>query len=240
MEQTTGIVIVAGGSGTRCGGARPKQFRFLGMKPVLGHTINRFHEALPAAEIVVVLPEEHIDFWKNLAARFDVAPHEVVAGGRERFFSVKNGIEALKTDPELIGIQDGVRPLATDELILRVAQAAAREGAAIPVVAPADSFRRIEGDGSRIVDRADLRCVQTPQIFRADLLRKAYEQEFSPAFTDDASVVEQAGGRISLVEGERSNLKITTPDDFIIAAALLEARETRDEDTSEEEGPWGA
>ena len=229
MEQKIGVIIVAGGSGKRCGGNTPKQFRFLGMKPVLAHTINHFADAFPQSEIVVVLPEQHIDYWKDLSARFDVAKHEVTAGGKERFFSVLNGINALKTDVDLIAVQDGVRPLATSQMILRVAEAAAKQGAAIPVVLPADSFREMCGEDSHIIDRSALRVVQTPQIFQADLLRRAYGVEFSPAFTDDASVVEHSGAKIALVEGERTNLKITTEEDFVIANAILEAREEAEE-----------
>lgn len=270
MERTA-VIIVAGGSGRRMGEGLPKQFRFLGNTPVLARTIGLFAEALPGAEIVVVLPERHIPFWKDLAARFDVASHRVVAGGAERFDSVRCGLNALTGDPELIAVQDGVRPLGTPEMIRRVAEAAARHGAAIPVVEPVDSFREIEACGgmaspggtdagrtaesgacagavaengvcagaaaegrterpdSRPVDRSRLRIVQTPQVFRADVLRNAYAAEYRPAFTDDASVVEAAGHPIWLVPGERGNLKLTTPEDFIVAEALLAAREEEEE-----------
>ena len=232
MEQHIGIVIVAGGSGRRCGGGIPKQFRFLGMKPVLAHTIERFKTALPTAEIVVVLPEEHIDFWKNLAARFPIAAHRVVAGGTERFFSVRNGIDALGKDVELIAIQDGVRPLCTKECIQRTLDAALEFGAAIPAIQPADSFREVDAaGGSKIIDRSLLRCVQTPQIFKAELLRRAYQASFDPKFTDDASVVEALGATITLVEGERTNLKITTNEDFILANAILEAEAEKAQET---------
>lgn len=231
MERT-GVIIVAGGSGHRAGGARPKQFQFLGGMPVLARTINNFAAALPGAEIVVVLPEQHIDFWKNLAARFDVAKHEVAAGGPERFDSVKNGLAALASDPYLIAVQDGVRPLGTTAMIRRVAEAAAKHGAAIPVVEPVDSFRETDGEPdaagnipSHIVDRRCLRIIQTPQVFRADILRRAYNAGYRVEFTDDASVVEAAGHEICLAEGERENLKLTTPEDFTVAEALIAARE---------------
>ena len=236
MERT-GVIIVAGGSGRRAGGARPKQFRFLGGMPVLARTINNFAAALPGAEIVVVLPEQHIDFWKNLAARFDVAKHKVAAGGAERFDSVKNGLAALASDPELIAVQDGVRPLGTAAMIRRVAEAAARHGAAIPVVEPVDSFRETDGEPdaagnapSHIVDRRRLRIVQTPQIFRADILLRAYGAEYRAEFTDDASVVEAAGHEVYLAEGERENLKLTTPEDFTVAEALIAAREESEDE----------
>lgn len=239
--QRIGIIIVAGGSGRRAGGTLPKQFRFLGGMPVLARTINNFAAALPGAEIVVVLPEEHIEFWKNLAARFDVAAHKVAAGGAERFDSVKNGLEALASEPELIAVQDGVRPLGSAELIRRVAEAAAEHGAAIPVVEPVDSFRETDGANaagdasSHIVDRRRLRIVQTPQVFRADILRRAYAAAFRAEFTDDASVVEAAGEPIFLAEGEPENLKLTTPVDFIIAEALIAAREEAEEDETDAE-----
>lgn len=225
MERTA-VIIVAGGSGRRMGEGLPKQFRFLGNLPVLARTIGRFAEALPGAEIVVVLPEGNIPFWKDLAARFDVARHRVVAGGAERFDSVRCGLKALTGDPELIAVQDGVRPLGTAEMIRRVVRAAAEHGAAIPVVEPVDSFRETDSAGnSHPVDRSRLRCVQTPQVFRADVLRNAYAAEFRPAFTDDASVVEAAGHPVCLVPGERGNIKLTAPEDFIVAEALLTARE---------------
>ncbi|MDE6623528.1 MAG: 2-C-methyl-D-erythritol 4-phosphate cytidylyltransferase [Alistipes sp.] len=223
-------IIVAGGSGSRCGGGLPKQFRLLGGRPVLARTIDRMAEALPGAEIAVVLPEGYLDFWKNLAARFDIAGHAVVAGGEERFHSVRNGIEALRSDPELIVVQDGVRPLVTVETIRRVAAEAERSGAAIPVVLPVDSFREAEGERSHVVDRSRLRIVQTPQIFRADLLREAYRAEFDRQFTDDASAVERLGHPIALVEGDRTNLKLTTEEDFTLAEALLALRETPETD----------
>ena len=229
MEQQIGVIIVAGGGGTRMGGSRPKQFTMLGGLPVLAHTINNFAGALPGAEIVVVLPAAHADFWKDFAARFDIAAHTVTTGGDERFHSVKNGLKALKRDPELIAVQDGVRPLASHGMIRRAVAAAAEHGTAIPVVEAVDSYRETDGTASRIADRRRLRIVQTPQVFRADLLRRAYEAEYRPEFTDDASVVEQAGEAVFLCEGERTNLKITTPEDMVIAEALLAGREKTEE-----------
>lgn len=220
-----GVIIVAGGSGQRMGCSLPKQFLMLGNLPILGHTINRMREALPASEIVVVLPEEHIELWRNLAARFDIATHKVAAGGKERFYSVKNGIEALNPDVKTIAIHDGVRPLATKKLIIKLILEAEKQHAVIPVVAPADSFRITDGNTSKIINRAQLRMVHTPQVFNANVLRTAYEQPFCNSFTDDASVVEAAGYTITLIEGERSNIKITTPTDLVIAQALLENSE---------------
>lgn len=216
-----GVVIVAGGSGTRIGGAIPKQFMIVGGEPLLARTINIFAEALPAAEIVVVLPEAHIDFWKNLAARFDVAPHRTVAGGSERFHSVKAGISALNENTGIIAVHDGVRALVSKKLIIRAVQTAIEHGSAIPAIAPVDSFRVATDEGSYPIDRASLRIIQTPQIFAAETLRDAYQTDFTPSFTDDASVVEKAGTKVTLCEGERSNIKITTVEDIAIAEALL-------------------
>lgn len=218
-----GVIIVAGGAGRRMGASLPKQFMMLGNEPILARSINRVHEALPAAEIVVVLPEEHIALWKNIAARFDIAPHKIAVGGKERFHSVRNGIDALSEEVQYIAIHDGVRPLASKKLIIKLMLEAEAHSAVIPVVAPADSYRVVEGDDSHIIDRSTLRIVQTPQVFSADLLRRAYEQPFSVAYTDDASVVEAAGERITLIEGERENIKITTPADMIIAEAIIRA-----------------
>ena len=133
-----GVIIVAGGSGSRCGGGLPKQFQFLGQQPLLVHTINRFAEALPEAELVVVLPQAHIDLWQNLSARFPVAKHSVVAGGTERFYSVQHGLEALSEGVTMIAVQDGVRPLGSVAMIQRVVALAEQTGAAIPVVVPVD------------------------------------------------------------------------------------------------------
>ncbi len=216
-----GVIIVAGGSGRRMGGSLPKQFMMLGNEPILARSINRIHEALPAAEIVVVLPKDHIELWKNIAARFEVAEHKIACGGEERFHSVLNGLQALSEEVEYIGIHDAVRPLVSKRLIIKLMLEAEKNVAVIPVVAPPDSYRKVEGELSHIVDRSTLRIVQTPQVFQASILRKAYEQEFSPAFTDDASVVEMAGHKITLVEGERENIKITTPVDMTIAEAII-------------------
>jgi 2-C-methyl-D-erythritol 4-phosphate cytidylyltransferase len=205
--------------------ALPKQFLMLGGLPVVARTINTFAEALPSADIVVVLPEAHISLWRNLEARFDVAQHRCVAGGSERFHSVKCGIEALGSDVEYIAVHDGVRALVSKRLIIRTLLDAEKSGATIPVIEVADSFRRVDGAESHIVPRSELRAVQTPQIFSAELLRRAYEQPFDSSFTDDASVVEAMGHRISLVDGERSNLKLTTPEDLEWAEYYLSKSE---------------
>lgn len=205
------------------GGALPKQFMMLEQQPILARSINRIHEALPKAEIVVVLPAEHVELWRNMAARFEVARHKIAIGGKERFHSVKSGLAALSEGVRTIAVHDAVRPLASKKLIIRLVLATEKHNAVIPVVAPADSYRSVEGEDSRIIDRSTLRMVQTPQLFRAEALRKAYEQEFSESFTDDASVVEAAGYKVALEEGERENFKITTPLDITLARAIITA-----------------
>ena len=231
MEQPrVGVIIVAGGSGKRMGGALPKQFSFVGGEPILARTINAFRKALPTSRIVVVLPAEYIDFWKNLSARFEVSKHSLVEGGAERFHSVKNGIEALSDAVDLIAVQDGVRPFASKELILRTVACAAENGSAIPVVKAVDSYRAVEGEESHIIDRTPLRIVQTPQIFAAPILRAAYDTDFRKEFTDDASVVEFSGEKISLCEGDYLNIKITTPNDISLANAIVAMEKDNKED----------
>lgn len=229
-----GILIVAGGCGCRMGAARPKQFLLLDGMPVLAHTINRFARTLPGAPLVVVLPAGQEEFWHNLAARFDVASHLTATGGATRYESVKNGLAALPGDCDLILVHDGVRPLVSADLIRHTAACAERYAAAIPVVEPVDSYRRLEDGESRPIDRSRLRIVQTPQAFNAEVLRSAYENPYEAGFTDDASVVERMGHTVFLCEGERSNLKITTPEDLAIAQALLEAERERTESAADE------
>lgn len=207
------------------GSALPKQFMMLGGMPVLARTINTFSEALPSADLVVVLPEEHIALWRNLASRFDIAVHRCVAGGKERFHSVLRGLEALNDDVEYVAVHDGVRALVSKKLIVRAALAVEEHDAVIPVVDVVDSYRRITEQGSETFPRSELRIVQTPQMFSAELLRRAYKQEYNPSFTDDASVVEAIGSTITLIDGERSNLKLTTPDDMSWAEWLLSREE---------------
>ena len=199
----------------------PKQFMILAGEPVVARTINTFSEALPGAEIVVVLPKEHIALWKNLAARFDVAVHKCVEGGKERFDSVKAGIAALSPDVEYVAIHDGVRALVSKRLIINAMLKIESVDAVIPVVEAVDSYRVVEGESNEVIPRSKLRIVQTPQVFRADILRKAYSQEYNPRFTDDATVVESLGVKITLIEGERSNIKLTTPEDMVYAEAMI-------------------
>ncbi len=221
MEKTA-VIIVAGGSGTRMGSEVPKQFLPLAGRPVLVHTLERFLATLPRADVVVVLPAGETARWEAICREYALeGTHRVCPGGENRFLSVKAGL-AMVPDADFVLVQDGVRPLASGELIRRVLDTARRTGAAVPVAEPADSFRRVDAEGvSAAVDRSSLRSVQTPQGFRGELLRQAYRQPWCAAFTDDATVVERAGGRIVLCEGERSNIKITTPFDMVVAGAWI-------------------
>lgn len=221
-------IIVAGGSGTRFGAQLPKQFLELAGRPILMRTIEAFGESCETGDtsldVIVTLPADQMDLWKQLCEKYAFSlPHRVVAGGETRWHSVKNALAAVGdiADVDVIAVHDGVRPLATAGLIGRVLDAARRDGAAIPVVPLNDSVRQVAGDTSHALDRSSLRAVQTPQAFDARLLLDAYHQPFDPTFTDDASVVERAGHRVTLVDGDPVNLKITRPMDLALAEYLL-------------------
>lgn len=216
------ILIVAGGRGTRMGGPQPKQFLELAGRPVLMHTLEAFDRWDASARLIVVLPEDQIDTWKRLCeAHVFGRIHRVVAGGETRFHSVRNGLGAVASNG-LIAVHDGVRPLVASSVIAACFAAAADGGAAVPVVPVVESVREVDADGgSRPVDRTRLRVVQTPQVFRADVLRAAYCQPYDPRFTDDASVVEASGMAVRLVPGNRENIKLTTPMDLLLAEQLM-------------------
>ena len=216
------ILIVAGGRGTRMGGPQPKQFLQLAGRPVLMHTLEAFDRWDASARLIVVLPEDQIDTWKRLCeAHVFGRIHRVVAGGETRFHSVRNGLDAVASDG-LIAVHDGVRPLVAPSVIAACFAAAADGGAAVPVVPVVESVREVDADGdSRPVDRTRLRVVQTPQVFRADVLRAAYCLPYDPRFTDDASVVEASGVAVRLVPGNRENIKLTTPMDLLLAEQLM-------------------
>ncbi len=217
-------IIVAGGSGRRFGSDVPKQFLPLAGKPMLFHAIGAFHRYDADMELVVVLPRDQIGAWGRLCAGHGPLPeHRVVPGGAERFHSVRAGLDGVKHDG-LVAVHDGARPLADPALIGRCMEAALEHGAAIPVVPVSSSVRQVSGGSSRAIDRSQLRMVQTPQCFRAHLLRKAFGLPFEPAFTDEATMVERLGIELFLVEGEERNFKVTTPLDLRLAEALLAGR----------------
>jgi 2-C-methyl-D-erythritol 4-phosphate cytidylyltransferase len=202
-------------------GGTPKQFMLLGEKPVLVHAITAFKCVARYADIVVALPADRVDEWRRLCAEYAVPSHKVCEGGRTRFGSVKNALAELSPDCEYIAVHDAARPLVSGGMILRAIETARRHGSAIPVLPLTDSIRRVTENGSRPEDRAALYAVQTPQVFRADILRAAYERAVGEDFTDDATVVESAGYTVMLTEGERRNIKITEPVDMTIARALI-------------------
>lgn len=218
MRNTT--IIVAGGKGERMNAEIPKQFLEIQGKPILMHTLEVFHRYDYAMQLILVLPTVQIDFWRELCKKHAfMLPHEIVGGGQTRFHSVKNGLEAAQSKG-LIAVHDGVRPLVNEETITRCFDNAQKLVAVIPVIDMVDSIRQVSENGNQSVDRAAYKLVQTPQVFDAELLRKAYKQEFSPLFTDDASVVESFGTKIYLVEGNRENIKITTEFDLKLAEIL--------------------
>lgn len=215
-------IIVAGGSGTRMGTLLPKQFMDLCGKPVLYYSVRAFIDALGnSVKIILVLPEQQRSFAQIIQNAFS-SPLDliIVTGGNTRYASVAAGLKEVPAN-SIVLVHDGARPLVSPELIGRCYEGARLNGSAVPVVPVTDSIRQVTSNSSKAVAREKLRSVQTPQAFDAALLHEAYCQPYVPTFTDEASVVEQAGNIIHLVEGDRSNLKITTPEDFVIAEALL-------------------
>lgn len=210
-------IIVAGGKGLRMGGDVPKQFLPINGKPILMHTIEAFRKGLNGIEIILVLPADQHEYWQKLCQDYNFCSPELIAkGGETRFHSVKNGLALLPDDEDaVVGIHDGVRPFVSKEAIQRCYAAAAGGRAVVPVVPVVETIRQILPDGKSITrPRDEYRLVQTPQTFPLVMLKKAYEQPYSETFTDDASVVEAMGEEILMVEGNRENIKITTPSDL--------------------------
>ncbi|PRY53048.1 2-C-methyl-D-erythritol 4-phosphate cytidylyltransferase [Arcticibacter pallidicorallinus] len=200
----------------------PKQFHLLQGKPVLMHSIEAFAGSAMSPEIIIVLNADFHSYWKELCVQHNFfIPHQLIAGGTERFHSVKNALDCISPGESLIAVHDAVRPVITDELITRCYNEAEVKGSVIPVTESRDSLRIIRGSGTEALSRADILIVQTPQVFRGDVLKEAYQQTFSSVFTDDASVVEKAGFRISTTAGAPSNIKITYPEDLAIATLYL-------------------
>ena len=215
------VVIVAGGSGKRMGAEIPKQFLELAGRPVLMHTIERFKSFNDSIEIITVLPENQLRHWIELQKIHSFTiPQTLVKGGSHRFFSVKNGLKFVGV-PGLVAIHDGVRPFVSIDTIKRCFETAEKLGNAIPAISPTESLRILTDQGSIPVNRLHVKQIQTPQVFIAELIKKAYLQEYKPEFTDDASVLEKTGEKINLIDGNRENIKITNPEDFLISTALL-------------------
>lgn len=215
------VIVVAGGVGKRMGASIPKQFIRVADAPVLVHTLRRFQLFDADIHPVVVLHNDYLQLWTDLAQAHQLPNHDVVTGGAERFDSVARGLERVP-DEALVAIHDAVRPFVSVATISRCFEQAAISGAAIPIVPVTDSLRKRSSDHtSEAVNRADFVAVQTPQCFNAGLLKAAYRQEFKPGFTDDASVVEAYGHPITLVAGNTENIKLTTPNDLVWAELIL-------------------
>jgi 2-C-methyl-D-erythritol 4-phosphate cytidylyltransferase len=217
------VIIVAGGSGSRMKSDIPKQFIVINGLPVLMHTIKAFRSYASKLTLIVVLPEAQFPFWNQLCSlySFDEA-YELVSGGETRFHSVKNGLNHISDSNALIAVHDGVRPIISRDIIEAGFLKAAQHGAAVTSVALKDSIRLISEEGSSSsADRTAFRLIQTPQTFRSDWMRKAFDQPYNPGFTDCASVLESAGYSIRLIEGSYKNIKITTQEDLIWAETYL-------------------
>ena len=217
------IIIVAGGKGLRMGGDIPKQFLPIGGKPVLMQTLEKFRVYSTDLQIILVLPEAQQDYWQQLCKKYQFEVEYLLAnGGQTRFHSVQNGLALVPDDAEgVVGVHDGVRPFASIEVIRNCYETARTAKAVIPVIPIVETVRHLEGEGSVTVPRGEFRLAQTPQTFDIQLLKAANRQPYNDNFTDDASVVESYGCEITLVEGNRENIKITTPYDLIIAEALI-------------------
>jgi 2-C-methyl-D-erythritol 4-phosphate cytidylyltransferase len=217
------VIIVAGGKGLRMGTDIPKQFLPIGGKPVLMRTLERFREYSQALQIILVLPKDQQDYWKELCKEYNFNVEYLLAdGGQTRFHSVQHGLAFIPDDAEgVVGVHDGVRPFPSIDVIKRCYETARETKAVVPVVPVVETIRKI-GITSHTVPRNDYRLVQTPQTFDIQLLKAANQQPYKDDFTDDASVVESYGQTITLVDGNRENIKITTPFDLKIASLLVQ------------------
>lgn len=217
-------IFVAGGKGLRMGGDIPKQFLPVGGKPILMRTIEVFRQAYPEINVILVLPVSQQEYWQQLCIEYAFhVPFQIANGGETRFHSVSNGLKLVPDGIEgIVGVHDGVRPFVTIETIQRCYDEAVEYGAVVPVIPVVETVRQIRENGTSItVPRDDYKLVQTPQTFRVSLLKEAYKQPYVPSFTDDASVVEALGKPVHLVEGNRENIKITTPADIRFVNGLL-------------------
>ena len=218
------VIIVAGGSGLRMGTELPKQFLELCGKPVLMYTLQGFYDFDPLSELILVLPSAQQEFWGTLCLKHSFTlPHKVATGGETRFHSVQNGLKLIN-EPGIVMIHDGVRPLVSHETLNRCCMEAEKNGNAIPVLPVTESLRKLEGNENIAIDRSLYYSVQTPQAFLSAQILEAFHQPYEPAFTDDASVAEKCGFKIHMVEGNTTNIKITTPTDLAIAETFLQSK----------------
>ncbi len=228
------VIIVAGGKGLRMGSDIPKQFLPIGGKPVLMRTLERFRAYSEALQIILVLPEAQQDYWQKLCQQYEFqVDYQITNGGQTRFHSVQNGLALIPDDAEgVVGVHDGVRPFPSIEVIRNCYETARTAKAVIPVIPIVETVRQIllnnpntpSNPGSITVPRDQYRLVQTPQTFDIQLLKAANRQPYNDGFTDDASVVESYGRQITLVEGNRENIKITTPYDITVAEAIINSQ----------------
>jgi len=215
-------IIVAGGSGTRMQSALPKQFLLLNDLPILMYTLQAFHNAQTKPQLILVLHADYHELWLQQCEKYDFnLPYQLIKGGETRFHSVKNGLNAIGDANAVIAIHDAVRPLTSAAIINKSYMVATENGNAITAVKSRDSIRQMLGGHTVNLLREDIYLVQTPQTFQWSVLKKAYDQDYDPKFTDDASVVESAGFKINLIEGSYENIKITFPEDICIAEAIL-------------------
>ena len=214
----------------RMGAELPKQFLLLGGKPILRQTIERILEAVPDIHVITVLPQAHMAWWRQYCVKEDfTCPQKIVEGGFTRFHSVKNALKYIP-DGAIVAVHDAVRPFAGKELVRKLFAAAENAPAVIPATPCTDTLKSVSksADGSLLIsgsiDRSTVWGVQTPQVFHSEILKQAYERGYDTLFTDDASVVAAAGVPVLCLEGERSNIKITTPEDLVLAEAILSLR----------------
>jgi 2-C-methyl-D-erythritol 4-phosphate cytidylyltransferase len=214
-------LIVAGGSGLRMGASSPKQFLLLKGKPLLRHTIDAFLDAYHDMEVIVVLPEDYLEFGNTMIAEMvDKNRIQITIGGATRFHSVQNGLKLIN-ETSIIFVHDGVRSLVSKTLIQQCFEQAVEKGSAIPSVAATDSIRQVNGEENSVANRNNIRIIQTPQTFKSDILLPAFNQGYEDKFTDEATVVEAFGTKIFLCEGDYNNIKITRPIDLLVAENIL-------------------
>ena len=224
MEYKEYALVVAGGKGTRIKSKVPKQFLELNGKPVLLHTLEAFYRYSEKINVILVLPQDDFETWKSICEKYKFTKNIILQkGGESRFQSVKNGLSKIEGDG-LVAIHDGVRPLVSEDIIGASFRLAAVHQSAVAAVRLKESIRMTNQDNTKAVDRSRFRLIQTPQTFHVSLIKKAYEIKEDPSLTDDASVAERSGHIISLFEGSYENIKITTPEDLVIAEALLNSK----------------
>jgi 2-C-methyl-D-erythritol 4-phosphate cytidylyltransferase len=215
------VVIVAGGTGSRMNNELPKQLIEINNKPVIVYSIEKFQNFNKDIQVVISLHKDYFDLFEKIKARFNIQNIQIVEGGDTRYQSVKNALAVLNKDVTIVGVHDAARPLVSLQTIQKTYTAAKQHGAAIPVIDMNESLREINGTESKAVDRTKFKVVQTPQCFKKDILLKAYDMPYSTLFTDDASMVEKIGYNIFITEGNKENIKITYPQDLIVAQTLL-------------------